>query len=133
MTCILWGIFYFSSGEQFASSRKDLPVPTRILTLVLIALAALTANPGLGQDLAGSTESTVVALDTCQGLLDELQSRRQELQIATVKADLLSFQNHLPSNLRHTHHLLRKRPLCLPLCRPQTKRCQGLRLSPRER
>jgi 2-polyprenyl-3-methyl-5-hydroxy-6-metoxy-1,4-benzoquinol methylase len=39
----------------------------------------------------------MVALDTCQDLLDELQSRRQELQIATVKADLLSFQNHLPS------------------------------------
>jgi phosphoglycerate dehydrogenase-like enzyme len=86
MTCILWGIFYFSSGEQFASSRKDLPVPTRILTLVLIALAALTANPGLGQDLAGSTESTVVALDTQSGTrpLVYLGGRLSEDEQATL-------------------------------------------------
>ena len=40
---------------------------TRHLTIVLMILAALTVLPCHGQDLAGSTESKIIALDTQSG------------------------------------------------------------------
>jgi len=59
---------------------------TRILTLVLITLGALATQPGLGQDLAGSTESQVVALDTQRGTrpLVYLVGRLSEEEQATL-------------------------------------------------
>jgi hypothetical protein len=81
-----------SGGELDA-----LPLPSKV------GCTAVDLGAGFGSHAIPLARRgfSVVAMDTCDSLLQELEGRKESLPISTVNADLLAFREHVAASLSH--------------------------------